>query len=264
MAYSKHYTKVGWENEPSTATPLNDVDLGQMDQGIDTNDSRIVALDANKLNISDALNDIVDVTWVEGTGIFNFIKRSGQTITVDTKLEKLPMTYTWSGQILIITLDDGTTQSLDFSTMIAENEFDDTDTIAMSVTNHVVTATVKAHSIGADQLETNYLANITIQAGIASNSATAASQKASDSEAWAVGTRSGVDVADTDPTYENNSKHYAEFCSDAKDYIDAKTAAIEFGVDSEGNLVYTDNLNYSFSINNDGDLLWEVNTDGDV
>ena len=33
---------------------------------------------------------------------------------------------------------------------------------------------------------------------------------AEESEAWAVGKRSGVDVDDTDPTYHNNSMYYAE------------------------------------------------------
>ena len=47
-------------------------------------------------------------------------------------------------------------------------------------------------------------------ASAASDSAAAASGSAEDSEAWAVGQRDGVDVPSTDPTYENNSKHYAD------------------------------------------------------
>lgn len=35
-------------------------------------------------------------------------------------------------------------------------------------------------------------------------------QKAEDAEAWAVGERGGVPVPSTDPTFENNSKYYAE------------------------------------------------------
>ena len=40
---------------------------------------------------------------------------------------------------------------------------------------------------------------------------------AGDAEAWAVGKRSGVDVAATDPTYQNNAKYYAQILSDAYD-----------------------------------------------
>lgn len=35
-------------------------------------------------------------------------------------------------------------------------------------------------------------------------------QKAEEAEAWAVGERGGVPVPSTDPTFENNSKYYAE------------------------------------------------------
>lgn len=38
---------------------------------------------------------------------------------------------------------------------------------------------------------------------------------AEDAEAWAVGKRSGTDVSPTDPTYQNNSKWYAERSADA-------------------------------------------------
>lgn len=45
----------------------------------------------------------------------------------------------------------------------------------------------------------------------------AAESAASDSEAWAVGQRGGVDVEDDDPTYENNAKHYQKLAEDAKE-----------------------------------------------
>jgi hypothetical protein len=43
----------------------------------------------------------------------------------------------------------------------------------------------------------------------------AAGESAEDAEAWAVGKRSGTDVSPTDPTYQNNSKWYAERSADA-------------------------------------------------
>jgi hypothetical protein len=45
--------------------------------------------------------------------------------------------------------------------------------------------------------------------GEAQAAATAANASAEDAEAWAVGKRSGVDVPDTDETYNNNAKYYA-------------------------------------------------------
>lgn len=35
-------------------------------------------------------------------------------------------------------------------------------------------------------------------------------QATSDAEAWAVGTRNGIPVDSSDPTYHNNAKYYAE------------------------------------------------------
>ena len=47
-------------------------------------------------------------------------------------------------------------------------------------------------------------------------------------EAWAVGKRGGVDVADTDPTYHNNAKYYAEQCAGAEQAAqDAEEAAAQ-------------------------------------
>ncbi len=48
----------------------------------------------------------------------------------------------------------------------------------------------------------------------------------SDAEAWAKGTRDGVDVEETDPAYHNNAKYYADSAvSAAEDAEDAKDAA---------------------------------------
>lgn len=47
------------------------------------------------------------------------------------------------------------------------------------------------------------------------------------SEAWAVGTRFGVDVPSTDPTYHNNSKYYSEHADLAKNQaVSARTDAV--------------------------------------
>ena len=51
----------------------------------------------------------------------------------------------------------------------------------------------------------------------ASESAAATSE--SNAEAWAVGQRGGTDVPSTDPTYENNSKYYAEQAGDYWGYV---------------------------------------------
>ena len=54
------------------------------------------------------------------------------------------------------------------------------------------------------------------------------SELATEAEAWAVGQRGGVDVPETDRTYHNNSKYYADHMGDvAQEYIDDIHAAGE-------------------------------------
>lgn len=93
----------------------------------------------------------------------------------------------------------------------------------------------------------------TTQAGIATTAATTAASKASDSEAWAVGQRDGEDVPDTDDTYHNNAKYYADFVKTA-----TEEHLPEFTVNWEtGMLEYTGGY-FTFWIDDDGILRWGV------
>ena len=79
----------------------------------------------------------------------------------------------------------------------------------------------------------------------------AAVESSSDAEAWAVGQRGGEDVPDTDETFHNNSKFYAEAAR--QQALDAGFMA--FYIDHNGDLYYqrTTNLDISFRLV-DGDL----------
>ena len=112
-----------------------------------------------------------------------------------------------------------------------------------------------------------YASNAQGYASSASNSATSADGYAEDSEAWAVGKRDGTDVPSSDPTYNNNSKYYAEQSADIKDDCeDIRDEIIEtlgiptFTIDfATGNLIYTLNDQYTFTVNTTtGNLEWEV------
>ena len=86
-------------------------------------------------------------------------------------------------------------------------------------------------------------------------------------EAWARGTKNGVPVSSSDPTYHNNSKYYSEqseqFKEDAADILTEVQIAAQgasFSVNFiTGELEYTNNTTYTFSINTTtGNLEWEV------
>lgn len=216
MAYSKSYTRVhttGWENEQdSYNTPLSAENLNIMDEGIDTLDDRIVSLDNAKADVS-VLSDVFkDVSLNQQTGVLTFTKFDGTTKTLDTLLEKVVTNFDFdeTTQKLTITLEDGSIKEVDLSSFISEYEFEDSDTIAWTVVNHKAVAVVKNHSIGADQLEVDYLTNCQIAEANAQASATSAETDALESEGWAVGTQNGIPVTSGSPYFENNARYWSD------------------------------------------------------
>lgn len=71
------------------------------------------------------------------------------------------------------------------------------------------------------------IANLSEAMRTAVESAESAEQDALDAEAWAVGTRDGVAVEETDPAYHNNSKYYSETFEGDVDRIEALVAQAE-------------------------------------
>ncbi len=174
---NKAHSRVNWENYPSDSTPLNERNLNKMDVSIDEIDNRVISLDTTKLDKVTAATMVKDVSYDESTGIFTVKYLNGATYTLDTKLEKLVVNFSYNAttQQLIITLDDGTIQYVDLAALITQYEFLDTDTVAFYVdSTGKVSAIVKDGSITEDKLQPNYLADIKIEVSKAQNSATAA------------------------------------------------------------------------------------------
>lgn len=100
-------------------------------------------------------------------------------------------------------------------------------------------------------------------AGDAAISETNAENSALDSEAWAVGQKNGVDVPNTDPRYENNSKYYAEQAGTYWGYVDnavdvvVPTVTIDF---TTGNLVFSGSQWVFYIDTTTGNLMWNIVT----
>lgn len=96
------------------------------------------------------------------------------------------------------------------------------------------------------------------EAVAADESATTA---ASNSEAYAVGTRDGSDVPSTDPTYHNNSKYYSELAQSAKEHIDSAIDNVvpTVWIDFTDGILYYEGTSLGFFIDpSNGNLCWEV------
>ena len=239
----KIYSRINWENFPSEKTAVNESNLNKMDLAIDNLDDRVVAMDASKVDLTKANELVKEILWDESNGTLTVVKMNGSRAVIDTKLEKLAVNFTYNPQTqqLVITLDDGTVQNVDLSSLITEYEFLDSDTIAFEITDGKVKAIVKNGSITEDKLQPNFLADIKVESAKAVNSATNA--KSSETNA----AKSATDAKDS-----------ADRVQGIESEINNKLTMAEFDVNEDGELIYTDNSAYNFVVDNDGNLKWEV------
>lgn len=269
---NKVYQRIIWENFPSEKTALNESNLNRMDLGLDNLDNRVIEMDATKVNVETANNLVKTWSIDEETGIITVEHLDGSKDLFDLNIEKIPVYFKLSDDgILTMTTDDGTKYTANIGAMIPVLTFEDSDTIIVSATgtgaNKTYSFSIKNGSVTEDKLQPNFLADIKVESVKAQASETAASQAAVSSEnsavlskSWAVGgtnTRAGED--------ENNSKYYADvsakYAADAQQAIsaiDKKIGLAEFDVDENGYLIYTDNSPYQFSVDDNGNLNWEV------
>lgn len=239
----KIYSRINWENLPSEKTAVNESNLNKMDLAVDNLDDRVVAMDASKVELTKANELVKEIVFDESNGTLTVVKMNGSKSVIDTKLEKLAVNFTYNPQTqqLVITLDDGTVQNVDLSALITQYEFLDSDTIAFEITDGKVKAIVKNGSITEDKLQPNFLADVKVEAEKAKASASAA------------------DASEKESTVQANlSKEYADKAKEYSDNIDKKAHLATFDVNEDGELIYTDNTADVFTVDDNGNLNWEV------
>ncbi len=240
----KIYNRTYWENFPSEKTAIDAMRLNNVEAGIDNLDDRVVAMDAAKVDLTKANELVKEILWDEPKGTITVVKMNGSKAVIDTKLEKLAVNFTYDpqSQQLIITLDDGTTQNVDLSALITQYEFIDSNTIAFEISSDgKVSAIVKEGSIEEKHLRPDYLADIKVE----SAKAVASAKSAGESETNAA--KSATDAKDS-----------ADRAQGIENEINKKLTMAEFDLNDDGELIYTDNAAYNFTVDNDGNLNWEV------
>lgn len=250
MAYQKIYNREHWENFPSEKTAINRNRLNNIEGGIDAIDDRVCALDTTKVDLTKANELVEEILWDESNGTLAVVKMNGSKAVIDTKLEKLAVNFKYDPQAqqLVITLDDGTVQNVDLSALITEYEFLDSDTIAFEIVDGKVKANVKNGSITEDKLQPNFLADIKVEVTKAETASKSSSKFADASNASSVESKKQADI----------SKEYADKAKEYTDNLDKKAQLATFDVNEDGELVYTDNSRDIFTVDNDGNLNWEV------
>ena len=210
MALNKVYTRINWEDYPSENTDLDAYNLNQMDSAIDALDNRIILQDALKVDKSAINGNIADWTMDETTGVITITKYNGEKVIFDLNIEKIPVEFSMSDDgIITMTTEDGTQFKADIGSMIPVLTFEDSATIAVSVTgtgkNKTYSFSIKTGSVTDAMLQPNYLADIRVESANASAYAQSANAKSVLAESYAIGGTGTREGEDTD-----NAKYYME------------------------------------------------------
>lgn len=210
MALNKVYTRINWEDYPSENTDIDEINLNKMDSAIDALDNRIILQDALKVDKSAINGNIADWTMDETTGIITITKYNGEKVIFDLNIEKIPVGFSMSDDgIITMTTEDGTQFTADIGSMIPVLTFEDSSTIAVSVTgtgkNKTYSFSIKTGSVTDAMLQPNYLADIRVESANASAYAQSANAKSVLAESYAVGGTGTREGEDTD-----NAKYYME------------------------------------------------------
>lgn len=227
MALNKVYTRINWENYPSENTDIDEINLNKMDSAIDALDNRIILQDALKVDKSAINGNIADWTMDETTGVITITKYNGEKVIFDLNIEKIPVGFSMSDDgIITMTTEDGTQFTADIGSMVPVLTFEDSATIAVSVTgtgkNKTYSFSIKTGSVTDDMLQPNYLADIRVESANASAYAQSANAKSVLAESYAVGGTGTREGEDTD-----NAKYYMEQAKQQTGGIPTKVSELE-------------------------------------
>ena len=172
MSMEKYYTPTEWENYPSEDTAINAMRLNHAEDGINELDDRIVELSTDKSEVD--WNQILlsgeKIAEITINGIKKNVYNSNDSAKAEAQAYKAEGYAT--GEQNGIPVESGSPYYHNNSKYFSEES-----------------ASHAEESSGfADDAE----------------------ESSFDAEAWAVGERDGVPVPSTDPTYNNNAKHYCE------------------------------------------------------
>ena len=154
---------------------LNAVKAGLDGKVADADFSAALALKSDKTVTN---NHIKAVELDSDTGVFTFTRENGTKITIDTALEKVAVNFDYDAetQSLVLTLADGSTETVSLAAFITTTEFDDSTTLEWSVSadGSRVSAIIKNGCITDSMLSSTLKTMLQGYVQAAADSATAA------------------------------------------------------------------------------------------
>lgn len=199
-ALSKYYYPFTWKNKPSIESPINEVHLNHIEDGINEMDNRILILAQDKADASDMANVFIDFDIDDTTGTMTFTRFDGTTKSRDTPMEKIILNCYLEDDNFVLVLADGTKQKVSLAKFIDTYTFINSDTIRFTVNNKNISADIPDGKITLAKLEPTIMSTIRQYALDAQTAQGVAEQAAGTAQGWAIG---GTGFED------NNAKHYA-------------------------------------------------------
>jgi hypothetical protein len=239
-ALTKYYIPYTWRNKPSIVSPVNEVNLNHIEDGINELDNRILILAQDKADAADVANVIIDFTMDDTTGVMTFTRFDGSTFTHDTAVEKIALNCYLEGDSFVLELADGTKQKVSLSNFIDTYTFSSTDTIRITANGKNISADIPDGKITLAKLEPTILSTIRQYTLDAQTAKGVAEQAASTAQGWAIG-GTGFE-GNNAKYYASKSQRYAvggveegdakdnakAYCEAAKGYADQCAGVAEF------------------------------------
>lgn len=197
---SKYYYPFTWRNKPSIESPINEVHLNHIEDGINEMDNRILILAQDKADATDIANVFVDFAMDDTTGVMTFTRFDGSKVEHDSAVEKIALNCYLEDDNFVLELADGTKQKVSLSKFIDTYEFSSTDTIRITVNGKNISAEIPDGKITLAKLEPTIMSTIRQYTLDTQTAKGVAEQAAGTAQGWAIG---GTGFED------NNAKHYA-------------------------------------------------------
>ena len=105
-----------------------------------------------KFDKTEAQALVKEIGFAEHSGSFTITKYDGSVQTIDTALEKVALDVRLEGQQFVLTLADGTEQSVDLSAFLTQTELKDSTTIALAEEAGILVARLLLASVTKDHL----------------------------------------------------------------------------------------------------------------
>lgn len=231
-ALSKYYYPFTWRNKPSIESPINEVHLNHIEDGINEMDNRILILAQDKADASDMANVFIDFDIDDTTGTMTFTRFDGTKKSRDTPMEKIILNCYLEDDNFVLVLADGTKQKVSLAKFIDTYTFTSSDTIRFSVNGKNISADIPDGKITLAKLEPTIMSTIRQYTLDAQTAKGVAEQAASTAQGWAIG---GTGFEGTNAKYySNKSKRYAvggveagDVEDNAKSYYEKAQAAAQ-------------------------------------